>query len=313
VKASIVNVKGDAITYRATVTVTGPEEVAGMVYVEVGTFTMGCAVGGAWTTSNCQPASQPQHEVTLTTDFYIGRTEVTQAEWENLMGVENNLSKVKGSNLPVTNVSWINAHTFIDKLNERDAGTGRQWRLPTEAEWEYAARGGMKPKNCEGGCVWSGGGDTWPIDVAWFGSNEGGNGGGASHPVGEKAANELGLFDMSGNVSEMVEDFWSDGYSIESQTNPTGSDSDPEDRNRHVIRGGHYNSPSVSATVVFRGFQVATVSTVATVGFRLALTITEPETPTAKPTFFESASRTVSGVWDSAISGIKSLWNSITK
>jgi formylglycine-generating enzyme required for sulfatase activity len=308
VKASIVNVKGDAITYRATVTVTGPEEVAGMVYVTAGTFQMGCNPDeGLWTTSNCPSDPQPKHEVTLTTDFYIGKTEVSQAEWESLMGTENNPSVVKGDNLPVTNVSWVNAHEFIDKLNERDAGTGKEWRLPTEAEWEYAARGGANSQNY----VYSGSND-WN-EVAWFGAYDlEGNSGGTVHPVGTLAANELGLYNMSGNVGEWVEEFAGGKYPAEPETDPIGPDSNRY--NRRVVRGGNYNSGSMSVTVAVRGFQVATTGADFT-GFRLALTLTEPDASaaTVKPTFFESASETVSGLWDSAVSGIKSLWNSITK
>jgi formylglycine-generating enzyme required for sulfatase activity len=290
VKASIVNVKGDAITYRATVTVTGPEEVAGMVYVEAGTFTMGCVAGGEWTSADCPRAARVLHEVTLTKDFYIGKFEVTQAEWESLMGTENNPSVVKGSNLPVTNVSWVEAHTFIDKLNERDAGTGKQWRLPTEAEWEYAARGGnVEPKNCEGGCVYSGSNSAF--DVAWNSFNSGGQ----PNPVGTKDANELGLHDMSGNVSEWVEDYWG-SYTAESQTDPTGP---APNSDGHVIRDGSYQQGQNSMSVAYRKYEIGEAK-VNTTGFRLALTITEPDaTPTAKPTFFESASATVSGLWDS--------------
>jgi formylglycine-generating enzyme required for sulfatase activity len=294
VKASIVNVKGDAITYRADVTVTGPEEVAGMAYVTAGTFQMGCVPvsNGMADDSFCDSNSQPQHEVTLTKDFYIGKKEVSQAEWKATMGEENNPSTVKGDNLPVTNVSWVNAHEFIDKLNERDAGTGKEWRLPTDAEWEYAARGGAATKNCEGGCRYSGSNAQPPNDVAWFMENSE-----APHPVGTLAANELGLYDMSGNVAELVEDFW-DAYPAEPQIDPIGPDSNRY--NRRVRRNGSYYHGMEGVTVVARGFQVATTGADYT-GFRLALTLTEPDASatTVKPTFFESASETVSGLWDS--------------
>jgi formylglycine-generating enzyme required for sulfatase activity len=302
-------------TKTATATFTavepGPDEVVGMVYVTAGTFMMGCNSGeGIWSLSTCGIDARPEHEVTLTEDFYIGKTEVTQMEWEELMGVDNNLSAVKGSNLPVTNVSWDDAQSFIAKLNEQNVIPGWRWSLPTEAQWEYAARGGSEPKNCEGGCRYSGS-NNWN-DVAWFGSNPSSD---VPQTVGQREPNELGLRDMSGNVAEWVYDFWS-AYSTEPQIDPSGPGS--QVRNRRVVRGGYYLQADGVSTVVYRNFQVATANNAYYVGFRLAL-VPDPDAPaaavtaTVKPTFFESASETVSGLWDSAISGIKSLWNSITK
>jgi formylglycine-generating enzyme required for sulfatase activity len=285
-------------TETATVTLTAG--IPGMVYVKAGTFTMGCSETLA---SICGVDSRKPHEVTLTEDYYIGKMEVTQAEWESLMGTDNNPSEIKDQNLPVTNISWYAAHEFIDKLNERDAETGRIWRLPTEAEWEYAARGGSELKNCEGGCRYSGSNSM--AEVAWYVSNSEDT----VHPVGLLAPNELGLYDMSGNVNEWVEDFWA-SYSSDAQIDPTGPESNSRDR--RVLRGGGYIHVQGSVVLTARGYQVAT-SAAPYYGFRLALTIPDPATPTAKPTFFESASETVSGVWDSAVSGVKSLWNSITK
>ncbi|MBR0324280.1 MAG: SUMF1/EgtB/PvdO family nonheme iron enzyme, partial [Bacteroidales bacterium] len=119
--------------------------------------------------------------------FYIGKYEVTQAEWKAVMGT--NPSRHKGDNLPVENVTWFDCQEFIRKLNEL---TGKQFRLPTEAEWEYAARGGKHSY----GAKYAGDNDI--DNVAWYGDNSNNT----THPVGLKRPNELGLYDMTGNVQE---------------------------------------------------------------------------------------------------------------
>ncbi len=177
-----------------------------MIYVEGGTFTMGA-------TSDEKPA----HEVTLS-DYYIGETVVTQALWEAVMG--NNPSRFKGGNLSVEWISWHDCKEFISKLN---ALTGKRFRMPTEAEWEYAARGGSKSRSYK----YSGSDNI--DDVAWYEDNSGGK----THEVGTKSPNELGLYDMSGNVWEWCSDWYSD-YSSASQTNPKGPDSGTS----RVCRGG---------------------------------------------------------------------------
>lgn len=185
-----------------------------MVPVEGGTFTMGATseqVGDAEVDEN------PAHQVTLS-DYYIGQTEVTQALWEAVMG--SNPSDSKGDNLPVERVSWNDCQVFIQKLNQL---TGKQFRLPTEAEWEYAARGGRKSR----GYKYAGGNN---IDlVAWYCDNSGYE----THPVATKQANELGVYDMSGNVCEWCSD-WCDGYQSSSQSDPQG----PSSGSRRVYRGG---------------------------------------------------------------------------
>jgi formylglycine-generating enzyme required for sulfatase activity len=306
VTASIVNVGQETITFETTVTVTLPEEIEGMVYMEPGTFTMGCDVDGTigtseWSSTNCQSDSRPAHQVTLTQDFYIGKYETTQAEWKAMMDGANPSTHQGDDKLPVTNVTWGDIQTFIGKLNERDAGIGRIWRLPTEAEWEYAARGGaqsLESRFC--------GYNTPSLskDYTWNSSNSGSE----THPVGEKLPNELGLYDMCGNALEFVED-WYAYYGSEDQTDPHGPESDPT--GRHVVRGGNFASGSTLLSVTYRS-GANDASTGPDSGFRLALTKTTPETPTAEPTSVQSESF-LDGVWDSAVSGIKSLWNSITK
>ena len=176
-----------------------------MVKVEAGTFMMGA------TSEMKDPDDEekPVHQVTLTNDYYMSKYEVTQALWEAVMG--SNPSRYKGDNLPVEMVSWDDCQEFISKLNSL---TGRKFRLPTEAEWEYAARGGKKSRSYQ----YSGSSNI--SDVAWYD----GNSGSKTHPVGTKQANELGIYDMSGNVREWCSD-WYVSYSSSSQTNPTVADS----------------------------------------------------------------------------------------
>ena len=186
-----------------------------MMMVKAGTFTMGA------TSEMKDPLSdeKPTHQVTLTNDYYIGKTEVTQALWMAVMG--NNPSYFKGDNLPVENVSWDDCQKFISKLNSL---TGQNFRLPTEAEWEFAARGGNNSNHYQ----YSGSNELG--DVAWYA----GNSGDKTHVVATKQPNELGLYDMSGNVWELCSD-WYGNYSSSSQTNPTG----PNSGSFRVIRGGN--------------------------------------------------------------------------
>ena len=188
-----------------------------MVRVEAGTFTMGA------TPKIKEPLYDelPTHRVTLTNDYYIGKYEVTQALWKAVMG--NNPSNFKGDNLPVEQVSWYDCQDFFSKLNRI---TGKTFRLPTEAEWEYAARGGNKSR----GYQYSGSNNT--LDVAWFRDNSGSN----THAVGTKQPNELGIYDMSGNVREWCQD-WKGEYSSSSQVNPTGANSGSD----RVFRGGSWS------------------------------------------------------------------------
>ena len=187
-----------------------------MMYVKGGTFTMGATSEQG---SDADDNEKPTHRVTLSS-FYIGKYEVTQALWKAVMGT--NPSIWKGDNLPVENVSWDDCQTFIRKLN---ALTGKNFRLPTEAEWEFAARGGNNSR----GYKFAGSNNIG--DVAWYSDNSGSK----PHVVGTKSPNELGIYDMSGNVYEWCQD-WYGSYSSASQTNPTGTNSG----SNRVLRGGSW-------------------------------------------------------------------------
>ena len=200
-----------------------------MVLIQGGTFTMG---------SNDTEASddeKPNHSVTLD-DFYMGKYEVTQAQWKAVMGTSDTLSNpsyFKGDDLPVENVSWSDVQVFLTKLNQM---TGKNYRLPTEAEWEYAARGGNKSKGYTyAGSDFSRNWDTVRDEVAWYDDNSAST----THTVGQKKPNELGLYDMSGNVHEWCQDWYdSDYYKKSPANNPTG----PTSGASRVLRGGSWRS-----------------------------------------------------------------------
>lgn len=218
-----------------------------MVYVEGGTFIMGATSEQG---SDADKDENPAHNVTLSS-YYIGQTEVTQELWQAVMG--SNPSGFKGGNLPVEVVSWNDCQEFIRKLNSM---TGNQFRLPTEAEWEYAARGGGNKSN---GAKYSGGNSL--DDVAWHD----GNSSRKTHPVATKAANKLGLYDMSGNVYEWCYD-WYDSYNSGSQTNPLGATSGQY----RVLRGGSFYFNAKSCRVSSRGICLPNHGT-NFIGLRLAM------------------------------------------
>ncbi len=187
-----------------------------MVRVEGGTFRMGAT---SEQEDEAYSDEKPVHSVTLSS-YYIGKTEVTQALWQAVMGSDPSTSNFKGSDLPVVGVNWNDCQEFIQKLNSL---TGRNFRLPTDAEWEFACRGGNNSR----GYKYSGSNNLG--SVAWYDDNSGGQ----THPVATKAPNELGIYDMSGNVWEWCSDWYAD-YTSYSQTNPTG----PQSGSSRVYRGG---------------------------------------------------------------------------
>ena len=193
-----------------------------MIAVKGGMFQMGSNDGYDWV--------KPIHQVTLTKGYYIGETEVTQELWTAV----SNPSYFKGNmQRPVEKVSWNDCQTFISKLNEL---TGETFRLPTEAQWEYAARGGNQAQ----GRLYSG--SNTIDDVAWYTSNSSST----THPVTTKAPNELGIYDMSGNVWEWCSD-WYGSYFSAAQTDPTG----PTTGSNRVLRGGGwYNSATYCRVAV---------------------------------------------------------------
>ncbi len=216
-----------------------------MVKVEGGTFMMGAPSSDAEAYSN----EMPQHCVTLS-EYYIAETEVTQALWQAVMG--SNPSHFKFPDRPVEEISWNDCKTFIEKLNQL---TDKQFRLPTEAEWEYAARGGGNSH----GYKFSGSDNV--DDVAWYTDNCGGE----THAVKTKAANELGLYDMTGNVLEWCSD-WMAAYTADTVSNPQG----PAAGFKRVLRGGSLYNDARRLRVTRRSEYNPTFTDYS-VGFRLAL------------------------------------------
>jgi formylglycine-generating enzyme required for sulfatase activity len=261
-----------------------------MVFVEGGTFTMGCMPEKG---DNCyvpvdklsirgygRDPERPAHSVTVG-DFSIGRYEITQKQWKRVMGARNNPSHFKGDSLPVENVSWNDVQEFITKLNQQ---TGRKYRLPTEAEWEYTARGGAKSKGYRYA------GSNMNSDVAWYYDNSGDmalaaienpgeldiedwnrrrtilmKNNNRTHTVGTKQPNELEIYNMSGNVREWVND-WYGEYSENAKTNPQG----PDSGRFRVVRGGDIEDPARSCSVFAREFDGLN-SRDKSIGFRLVL------------------------------------------
>ena len=205
-----------------------------LVLIRPGKFLMG---------SEKDDDEKPVHEVTISKPFYLGKYEVTQAQWEAIM--DWNTSKSKGPNLPVENVAWELCQIFIEKLNSKGIGT---FRLPTEAEWEYACRAGTTED-------YSGRLD----EMAWYETNSGD----AIHLVGTKKPNSWGLYDMHGNVWELCQDRYGN-YSKEPQIDPKGAVGGSE----VVRRGGCWYVPSIICRSACRG-RSALRDMDAGIGFRL--------------------------------------------
>ena len=198
-----------------------PNPAGGIEFVKIapGEFTMGCSAGD----NACTTDEQPAHRVQITTPFEIGKYEVTQAQWQAVMG--SNPSTVKGDDHPVETVSKNDAHEFLAKLNGRN--DGYKYRLPSEAEWEYAARAGtaVEPKSLD--------------EVAWSAANSQDE----THPVGRKKPNAWGLYDMLGNVREWVEDVYG-RYTEALAVDPTGAQAQggPQGQGRGRRGGGNFQA-----------------------------------------------------------------------
>lgn len=192
-----------------------------MVYVSGGSFTMGATPEQG---SDAYDDEKPAHQVSLS-GYYIGAYEVTQGQWEKVMG-SNPSSFKKGDNYPVENVSWEDAQAFCRELIRR---TSKRYVLPTEAQWEYAARGGNRNERAK-----YSGSDVVDV-VAWYD----GNSGSSTHPVGTKRSNALGLYDMSGNVREWCADWFDSSYYSSS---PTMYPAGPSSGSYRVARGGSWYS-----------------------------------------------------------------------
>lgn len=246
-KTSKDSVTKDSIVNEEKVSFTVKGVTFNMILVKGGTFTMGATPEQG---KDAQPEEKPAHEVTLS-DYYIAETEVTQALYEAVMG-KNPADKV-GADLPVESVDAGDAEYFADKLSEL---TGRVFRLPTEAEWEFAARGGNKSK----GYKYAGSNNI--SEVGWVNDMESG-----THPVKGKAPNELGIYDMCGNVDEYCSDDFGP-YSKESQTNPNMVFEESEGQ---VVRGGNFCCEEGGCRITARGLTRGYVF--GSMGFRLAMDV----------------------------------------
>jgi len=237
-----------------------------MVYVKGGTFRMGATEEQL---SDADDVEKPAHQVTLS-DYYIGKFVVTQGLWKAVMG-SNPSTFQKGDNYPVESITWDGIQTFLTKLSQQ---TGKKYALPTEAQWEYAARGGNGGDQfvyawCGGGAVAFSGtlareatkysGSNNIDEVAWYD----GNSGETTHPVGMKKPNALGIYDMSGNVLEWCSD-WYGSYSSRAQTNPAG----PSSGSYRIVRGSGFGNNAINCRVSSRG-RISPKGRYVDVGFRV--------------------------------------------
>jgi formylglycine-generating enzyme required for sulfatase activity len=219
------------------------------IFIESGCFQM----GNDETPTDRTIGESPRHRVCIEKPFYMGETEVTQKQWKDVMG--NNPSKSKVEDKPVDRVSWNDIQEFIQKLNAKDGGN--YFRLPTEAEWEYAARAGSGSDYCYGDNTSS------LVEYAWFG-NLGYKG--STHEVAQKQPNDWGLYDMHGNVWEWVQDWYGPSYYSDSpEKNPLG----PETGKYRVYRGGSYIGKATNLRSAVR-FSALPVTRTHDLGFRLA-------------------------------------------
>ncbi|WP_079913074.1 formylglycine-generating enzyme family protein [Paenibacillus sp. 32352] len=215
------------------------------VLIHPGSFTMGSSVEVG------EGDEAPEHKVTITKPFYLGKYEVTQEQWEELMG--NNPSKFKGDKRPVDSVSWEDTQLFLQKLQEK---TGRKFALPTEAQWEFAARAGTSTR-------WEFGDNESILgEYAWYQENSDG----VTHPVGQKKPNAWGLYDMYGNIQEWCKDWYAAPY-------PQGNASDPQGPNSgdsRVLRGGAWGDDFTMVRSTYRNASGTDAKTPG-IGFRVAM------------------------------------------
>ena len=219
-----------------------------MVELPAGSFDMG--------SENGETDERPVHRVTIAKPFAIGKTEVTQAQWLGVMGTSPSNFTLCGETCPVEQVSWNDVQTYIQKLN---AKTGKQYRLPTEAEWEYACRAGTQQEYC---------GSDNPDTVAWSSFNSGSFFFNTPHPVGTKKANAFGLYDMSGNVWEWVEDTYHENY----VGAPTDGSAWEGGSSMRVLRGGSWGKDAKYGRAALRN-KFGTSYRDFSYGFRLARTL----------------------------------------
>jgi formylglycine-generating enzyme required for sulfatase activity len=224
------------------------------VLIPAGSFVMGSPPGEAKTEP--ESAIEKHHKVTITQPFYMGKFELTQAQYTKVMGA--NPSKTQADDLPVHNVSWQDAQDYCDKLSKK---TGRLVQLPTEAQWEYACRAGTTTAYHSGNTI------ADLSKVGWHG----GNSGGKLHPPGQLMPNAWGLYDMHGNVREFVRDLW-DGKPLADATDPTGpKEGDPKN---HVVRGGAYTA-NAAAVLNSRCATRKPTESLAMNGFRVIATVSK--------------------------------------
>jgi len=251
-----------------------------MVAIPAGSFEMGSA----------QTDERPVHTVRIPKAFAIGKKEVTQGQWKAVMDSNPSYFRYCGDDCPVENVSWDDAQAFIQRLN---AKTGRTYRLPSEAEWEYSCRAGGSYRHC--------GSDN--IDsVAWYNNNSGSK----THAVAGKQANAWGLYDMSGNVLEWLGDCWNDNYESAPSDGTTWTEGDCGQR---VLRGGSWLSSlgGISITSRFRSYSTESFGRI---GFRLATTL--GQVSTTNPNFTQPALAPNLLEWASSDNGANINWNGAT-
>ncbi len=241
-------------------------------WISAGSFSMGSPVGEVG--RDLYNIDENQFQVVLSQDYYLMTTEVTQGQWQAVMGTNPSYHGACGDDCPVENVSWNDVQLFISALNGL---TGQAYRLPTEAEWEYAARAGTLTATYGGNLASDGGmlsEDTVINDLAWYYSNSAkisSPSARETHPVGQKAPNPWGLFDMLGNVWEWTSD-WYGEYPPETPMAPVTDPTGPDSGSHKVARGGGYNNGPAHVRAAYR-YHDNLVDPYVDQGFRLVLPV----------------------------------------